>query len=42
MSILDLTSVFAVVGLVVLRFGLPVLGIWLLSTALKRALPAQI
>jgi len=36
MYILDLTSVVAVIGLTVLRFGVPVLGIWLLSQGLKR------
>jgi len=40
MVILDLTSVVAVIGLTVLRFGVPVLGIWLLSQGLKRAVPS--
>jgi hypothetical protein len=42
MSVLDLTSVLSLVGLTLLRFGVPVLGIWLLSTGLKRALPTQV
>jgi hypothetical protein len=42
MSVLDLTSVSVLVGLTVVRLGVPVLGIWLLNTVLKRALPAQI
>jgi hypothetical protein len=41
MFTLDWTSVFAVVGLTILRFGVPILGIWLLGRALKRALPSQ-
>jgi hypothetical protein len=40
MSVLDLTSVIAVVGLTVLRIGVPVLGIWLLGQGLKRAVPS--
>ena len=42
MSVLDLTSISVLVGLTVVRLGVPVLGIWLLSTMLKRALPTQI
>jgi hypothetical protein len=42
MSVWDLTSLFVLVGLTVVRLGVPVLGIWLLSTMLKRALPAQV
>jgi hypothetical protein len=40
MSILDLTSALAVVVLTVLRFGMPLLGIWLLGQALKRVAPS--
>jgi hypothetical protein len=39
MSILDLTSALAVVALTVLRFGVPVLGIWLLGQGLKLVVP---
>jgi hypothetical protein len=42
MFILDSTSAFAVLGLAILRFGVPVIGMWLLSTGLKRALPGQV
>lgn len=37
----DLTSVFAVVGLTILRFGVPLFGIWLLGQTLKRAMPSR-
>jgi hypothetical protein len=40
MSILDLTSALAVVLLTVLRFGMPLLGIWLLGQGLKRVVPS--
>ena len=42
MSVLDLTSLAILVVLTVLRLGVPLLGIWLLSTGLKRALPMQV
>ena len=32
-----LRSVFAIVGLAVIRIGVPILGIWLLGVVLKRA-----
>ena len=40
MSILDLTGGLVVVLLMVFRFGVPLLGIWLLGEGLKRAVPA--
>jgi hypothetical protein len=40
MSGLDLTSALTVIGLVVLRLGVPILGIWLLGAILKRVIPA--
>ena len=40
MSVLDLTSVVALVGLMILRLGVPLLGIWLLGQGLKRMVPA--
>jgi len=40
MVILDLTSIVAVIGLAVIRFGVPALGIWLLSQGLKRVAPS--
>ena len=40
MSILDLTGALAVVLLTVLRFGMPVFGIWLLGQGLKWAVPS--
>jgi hypothetical protein len=40
MDIPNLTSVVAVIGLAVLRFGVPVLGIWLLSLGLRRVAPS--
>jgi hypothetical protein len=40
MSILDLTSALAVVVLTVARFGVPLLGIWLLGQGLKRVAPS--
>lgn len=42
MSVLDLSSITALVGLTILRLGVPLLGILLLSTVLKRALPGQV
>jgi hypothetical protein len=42
MSVLDSTSVVALIVLAVIRLGVPVMGLWLLSSALKRALPAQV
>jgi hypothetical protein len=41
MFTLDATCVCVLVGLTLLRFGVPMLGIWLLGRALKRALPSQ-
>lgn len=42
MFVLDATSASALVVIAALRFGVPVLGIWLISKMLKRALPGQV
>jgi len=42
MFVLDMTSLLALTGLLALRVGVPVLGLWVLSATLKRALPAQV
>jgi hypothetical protein len=42
MFVLDATGVAALVAIAALRFGVPVLGIWLISKTLKRALPGQV
>ena len=39
MSVIDLTSIFVLVGLMVVRFAVPVFGIWLLGQGLKRLAP---
>jgi len=41
MSVLDSTGALTLIVLVVLRLGVPLLGIWLLSQGLKRALPSM-
>ena len=41
MFVLDSTSVFVLIGLTILRLGVPISGIWLLNTMLKHALPSQ-
>jgi hypothetical protein len=40
MFVLDLLDVIALVVLMLLRLGVPVLGLWLLTTILKRVSPA--
>lgn len=42
MSVLDMTSLLALIGLILLRLGVPVLGMWLLGAGLKRVLPTQV
>ncbi len=42
MSVLDVPTMLVLIGLTVLRVGLPVLGMCLLCAGLKRALPAQV
>lgn len=42
MSVFDSIGVFALIGLAMLRLGVPLVGIWLLSTALKRMFPTQV
>lgn len=39
MSVLDLPSVLTVVVLLILRLGIPSLGLWLLSALLRRVAP---
>ena len=41
MSVIDFSSVFILVGFMVVRFGVPVLGMWLLSQGLKRLAPSM-
>jgi hypothetical protein len=42
MLALDWANVLMVVGLLMLRFGVPIIGIWLMSTVLKRVAPAPV
>lgn len=39
MSALDLSSSLMVAGLLILRLGTPILGIWLMGLALRRIAP---
>jgi hypothetical protein len=41
MSVLDITTMFVLIVLMIVRVGLPILGICLLCKGLKRALPTQ-
>jgi hypothetical protein len=42
MFVLDLLDVIALFVLVLLRLGVPLLGLWLLTTVLKRISPAPV
>jgi hypothetical protein len=42
MSVLDVTSGLVLIGLAVLRIGVPLFGMCLLCEGLKRALPTQV
>ena len=42
MSVLDITTVAVLIGLMVLRIGIPIFGMCLFCAGLKRALPAQV
>ncbi len=41
MSVLDLPSVLTVVVLLILRLGIPALGLWLLGALLNRIAPSS-
>ncbi len=41
MSVLDITTGLALIGLAVLRIGVPLFGLCLFCEGLKRAFPAQ-
>jgi hypothetical protein len=41
MSVIDFTSMFVVVGFLVVRFGVPILGMWLLGKGLQRLVPSM-
>jgi hypothetical protein len=41
MSVIDMTTTLALIALFIVRLGVPILLVWVLTTALKRALPAQ-
>jgi hypothetical protein len=42
MSVLDATAIVALIGLVIVRIGLPVLGVCLFCSLMKRAFPSQV
>lgn len=42
MFVLDLLDVMALVVLMLLRLGVPVLGLWMLTAVLKRVSPAPL
>ena len=41
MSVIDFTSIFVLVAFMVVRFGVPILGMWLLGQGLKRLAPSM-